>query len=108
MLHAIKHAHDHAMHHYTLQRLKIAQHRLSLAYGGAADVPGTTGTREAWPRIVSHCATMFVPSISPTQGHMQVCVILKAPRAARGPESLRMYTTHLGQLAERKTQAHTP
>ena len=39
MLHAIKHAHDHAMHHYTLQRLKIAQHRLSLAYGGAAERP---------------------------------------------------------------------
>ena len=56
MLHAIKHAHDHAMHHYTLQRLNIAQHKLSLAYGGAADVPGTTGTRAAWPRIVSRCA----------------------------------------------------
>ena len=56
MLHAIKHAHDHTMHDYTLKRLKIARHKLSLAYGGPAEVPGTTGTRAAWPRIVSRCA----------------------------------------------------
>ena len=105
MLHAIKHAHDRAMHHYTLKRLKIARHKLSLAEGGAPDVPGTTGTRVAWSRTVSRRPDDVVPSMSPAHTHMQVCVILQAPRAARGAESLRMYTAHLGQLAEAKKRS---
>ena len=53
MLHAIKHAHDHAMHNYTLLRSKVARHMVSQASGGAAKVPGATGTREVSPTIIS-------------------------------------------------------
>ena len=43
--------------------------------------------------------TMLVPSVSPAQGHMQVCVLVKAPGAVRGAESLHMYAGHLAGLA---------
>ena len=41
------------MHYDTLLRLKVARHTLSLASGGAADVPGATGTRAASYTIIS-------------------------------------------------------
>ena len=42
---------------------------------------------------------MLVPSVSPAQGHMQVCTAVKAPGAVRGSETLHMYAGHLAGLA---------
>ena len=49
---------------------------------------------------------MLAPSVWPVQGHMQVCVVVKAPGAVRGAESLPMYTGCLGQLAARLGQLY--
>ena len=49
--------------------------------------------------------TMFVPSISPAQGHMQVCVVVKAQTRLWQARSLRMYTWRLGELAKDKEHA---
>ena len=43
---------------------------------------------------------MLVPSMSPAQGHMQVRVLVRAPGAARGADSLRTYSGHMPGLAE--------
>ena len=43
--------------------------------------------------------TMLVPSMSPAQGHMQVCVIVRAPGAARGADSLRTCSGNMPGLA---------
>ena len=43
--------------------------------------------------------TMLVPSMSPAQGHMQVRVLVRAPGAARGADSLRTNSGHMPGLA---------
>ena len=43
--------------------------------------------------------TMFVPSVLPAQGHMQVCMAVKAPGAVRGAETLHMHAGRLAGLA---------
>ena len=42
---------------------------------------------------------MLVPSMSPAQGHMQVRVLVRAPGAARGADSLRTNSGHMPGLA---------
>ena len=51
---------------------------------------------------------MFVPSISPAQGHMQVCVVVKAQTRLWQARSLRMNIRRLGELAKANEHARAP
>ena len=42
---------------------------------------------------------MLLPSVLPAQGHMQVCMAVKAPGAVRGAETLHMHAGRLAGLA---------
>ena len=101
MLHAIKHAHDHSMHNYTLLYAEKSLGTWCLRHR-AARLTSLVRLVRVQPRTRSSRAvpTMLVPSMSPAQGHMQVCVIVRAPGAARGADSLRIYSGHMPGLAE--------
>ena len=88
------------MHYDTLLRSKVARHVLCLRHR-AARLTSLVGLVRAQPRTRSSRAvpTMLVPSMSPAQGHMQVCVIVRAPGAARGADSLRTYSGNMPGLA---------